>query len=66
MITGRKVRSIHRLRNKKLAAISRLLAKCKKGLRNWKRYQKVKQFIRTESKRQLRDALHQTTKQFVD
>jgi putative transposase len=66
VITGRKVRSIHRLRNKKLAAISRLLAKCKKGSRNWKRYQKVKQFIRAKSERQLRDALHKTTKQFVD
>jgi putative transposase len=66
IITGRKLRSIHRLRNKKLAAISRLQAKCKKKSCKWKRYQKVRNFIRSKSERQLRDALHKTTKQFVD
>ncbi|WP_144935113.1 RNA-guided endonuclease TnpB family protein [Paenibacillus sp. 32O-W] len=66
IITGRKVRSIHRFRNKKLAEIHRLQSKCKKGTRQWKKYQRAKQYIRSKSKRQLRDALHKTTKQFVD
>ncbi|WP_261800526.1 transposase [Paenibacillus sp. PAMC21692] len=66
MITGRKVRSIHRLRNKKLADIQRLQSKCKKGSRQWRKYQKAKRYILSKSEKQLRDALHKTTKLFVD
>jgi putative transposase len=66
IITGRKLRSIHRLRNKKLAEIQRLQAKCKKGSRQWKTYQKAKRYILGKSEKQLRDALHKTTKRFVD
>ncbi|MCU6710963.1 transposase [Paenibacillus sp. J5C_2022] len=66
IITGRKVRAIHRLRNKKLAEIQRLQSRCKKGSRQWKKYGKAKRFILSKSERQLRDALHKTTKQFVD
>jgi putative transposase len=66
LISGRKVRSIHQLRNKKLAELQRLQSKCKKGSRQWKKYQKAKNFVRTKSTRQLQDALHKTTKNFVD
>jgi putative transposase len=66
LITGRKVRSIHRLRNKKLAEIQRRQSKCQKGSRQWKKYERAKKYILSKSERQLRDALHKTTKQFVD
>lgn len=66
IITGRKVRAIHRLRNKKLAEIQRLQSKCKKGSRQWKKYQKVKRYILSKSEKQLRDVLHKTTRNFVD
>lgn len=66
ILTGRKVRSIHRLRNKKLAEIQRLQCKCKKGSRQWKKYQKAKRYVLSKSEKQLQDALHKTTKQFVD
>lgn len=66
LISGRKARSIHQLRNKKLAELQRLQSKCKKGSRQWKKYQKAKNFVRTKSARQLQDALHKTTKNFVD
>lgn len=66
IITGRKIRAIHRLRNKKLAEIQRLQSKCKKGSRQWKKYQKTKRYILSKSEKQLRDALHKTTKNFVD
>ncbi|WP_037465197.1 RNA-guided endonuclease InsQ/TnpB family protein [Shimazuella kribbensis] len=66
IITGRKVRSIHRLRNKKVAEIQRLQSKCKKGSRQWKKYQKAKRYVLSKSEKQLQDALHKTTKQFVD
>jgi putative transposase len=66
IITGRKVRSLHRLRNKKLAEIQRRQSKCQKGSRQWKKYERAKQYVLSKSERQLRDALHKTTKQFVD
>ncbi|WP_102177574.1 RNA-guided endonuclease InsQ/TnpB family protein, partial [Fischerella thermalis] len=66
IITGRKIRSIHRLRNKKVAAIQRLQSKCKKGSRQWKKYQRAKRYVLSKSEKQLQDALHKTTKQFVD
>jgi len=66
LITGRKVRSLHRLRNKKLAEIQRHQSKCQKGSRQWKKYEPAKRYVLSKSERQLRDALHKTTKQFVD
>jgi putative transposase len=66
LITGRKIRSLHRLRNKKLAEIERRQSKCQKGSRRWKKYERAKQYVLSKSDRQLRDALHKTTKQFVD
>jgi putative transposase len=66
IVTGRKLRSIHRLRNKKLAELNHLQSKCKKGSHQWKKYQKAKRYVLSKSARQLQDALHKTTKQFVD
>jgi len=66
IITGRKAKSIKRLRNKKLAELQRKMSKCKKGSRKWKKYNKAKQYILSKSNAQLKDILHKTTKQFVD
>ncbi|QYY44640.1 RNA-guided endonuclease InsQ/TnpB family protein [Aneurinibacillus thermoaerophilus] len=66
IVTGRKIRSIHRLRNKKLAELQRKMSKCQKYSRQWKRYNRAKQYLLSKSKRQLQDALHKTTKQFVE
>ena len=66
LITGRKVRSLHRLRNKKLVDIQRRQSKCQKGSHRWKKYERAKRYVLSKSERQLRDALHKTTKQFVD
>lgn len=66
IITGRKLRSIHRLRNKKLAELNRKLSRCQKGSRQWKRYQRAKRYVLSKSETQLKDALHKTTKNFVD
>ena len=66
LITGRKIRSLHRLRDKKLAEIQQRQSKCQKGSRRWKKYKRAKQYALSKSERQLRDALHKTTKQFVD
>lgn len=65
IITGRKARSIHRFRNKKLAEIQKRMSKCKKGSRQWRKYNRAKTYILSKSDRQLNDVIHKTTKQFV-
>ena len=65
IITGRKARSIHRFRNKKLAEIQKLQSKCTKGSKQWKKYQAAKKYILGKCDRQLNDVIHKTTKQFV-
>ena len=42
VITGRQMRSIHRLRNKKLKELQILMSRCKKGSRQWKKYNRAK------------------------
>ena len=66
IITGRKMRSVNRLRNKKLAELQRLMSKCKKGSRQYKKYNKAKGYILSKSEAQIKDILHKTTKNFVD
>jgi putative transposase len=66
MLTGRKLRSIHRLRNKKLAELLRLMSHCKKGSRQWKRYKRALRYVLSKSEAQLKDGLHKITKNFVD
>ncbi|HZG59855.1 MAG TPA: IS200/IS605 family accessory protein TnpB-related protein [Anoxybacillus sp.] len=41
-------------------------SKCQKGSRQWKKYERAKRYVLSKSERQLRDALHKTTKPFVD
>ena len=66
IITGRKLRSIKRLRNKKLSELQRKMSKCKKGSNQWKKYYRANQFILSKSQAQLTDVLHKTTKNFAD
>jgi len=66
VITGRYMRSIHRLRNKKLKEIQELMSHCKKSSRQWRKYNRAKKYVLSKSEAQLQDALHKTTKQFVD
>ncbi len=66
IITGRKIRSLKRLRNKKLKELQKKLAKCQKGSRHWKKYRQALNYILGKSDAQLTDALHKTTRKFVD
>ena len=66
IITGRKVRSVKRLRNKKVKELQKKLAKCQKGSRQWKKYRRALNYILAKSDAQLTDALHKTTRQFVN
>ncbi|USK68610.1 RNA-guided endonuclease InsQ/TnpB family protein [Peribacillus asahii] len=66
VITGRYMRSVHRLRNKKVKELQERMSRCKKGSRQWRKYNRAKKFALSKSEAQLQDALHKTTKQFVD
>jgi putative transposase len=66
IITGRKLRSINRLRNKTLASISKAQAKCTKGSRRWKKLQRKKRYSLSKSKHQVAYKTHEITKNFVD
>ena len=66
VISGRKMRSIHQFRNKKIAELQRKMGKCQKGSRQWKKYNRALRFILSKSEEQLRGMEHKTSKQFVD
>lgn len=66
IITGRKIRSIKRLRNKKLKELQKKMAKCQKGSCQWKKYRRALNYILGKSDAQLADALHKTTREFVN
>lgn len=65
IITGRKIRSLKRLRNKKMKELQKKLARCQKGSRQWKKYRRALNYILGKSDAQLTDALHKTTREFV-
>ncbi len=66
ILTGRKLRSIHRLRNKRLAELQRKMSKCTKGSKQWIKYNRAKKYVLSKSEKQLQDGLHKTTHQFVN
>jgi putative transposase len=66
IITGRKLRSIKRFRNKKLAELQKKMRKCKKGSRQWKKYARAKRYVLSKSQAQLKDALHKIARKYVD
>jgi putative transposase len=66
MITGRKLRSIKRFRNKKLAELKRKMSKCKKGSRQWRKYNRAKRYIQSKTKAQSTDTLHKISRKFAD
>ena len=64
-IDGRMARSFHRFRNKKLGELQKLMKRCKKGSRQWKRYNKAKQALLSKSDAKLNDQLHKSTQEVV-
>ncbi|MHB8075637.1 RNA-guided endonuclease InsQ/TnpB family protein [Desulfosporosinus fructosivorans] len=66
IITGRKIRSLKRLRNKKMKELQKKIAKCQKGSRQWKKYRQALYYVLGKSDAQLTDALHKTTRKFAN
>ena len=66
IITGRKLRSIKRLRNKKHKELSKKLARTKKGSRRFHKLKRAKTKVSSKTKAIQKDILHKTSRQFVN
>lgn len=65
VISGREVRSVKRRRNKSLGKFARMLARCKKGSRRWKKLRRARGRMKSKTDSQVRDLLHQATRKAV-
>jgi putative transposase len=65
IITGRALRSVKQLRNKRHSHLNRLLSRCKKGSRRWKKLTRRKCEASAKSYQQQRDILHKASRQAV-
>lgn len=66
IITGRKIRSIKRLRNKELAKIQSLQNHCRRRSRKYKKYKKAMYNLKVKTDNQVKDAVHKITKLYLD
>jgi putative transposase len=66
MINGRLLRHHKQLRNKRHAALSSRIARCRKGSRRWKRLKQQKARASAKLYRQQRNHLHQASRKLVD
>jgi putative transposase len=65
-ISGRQLRSIKQLRNKRFASLDEQLSKCKNGSKKHKKLSRLKRKASSKLKRQQRDILHKASRQLVD
>jgi putative transposase len=66
IITGRKLRSIKRFRDKEQAKIRSKMSRCTKGSRQYKKYARAKWKLQYKADNQIKDAVHKTTKLYLD
>lgn len=66
IITGRKLRSIKRLRDKEQAQIRSKMSKCTKGSRQYKKYNHALYTIKYATGKRVLDVVHKTTKLYLD
>jgi putative transposase len=66
IITGRKIRSIKQFRNKKQAELRSKMDRCTKGSRQWKKYNRAWQYIKSKTRRQLDYHIHKLTRMYTN
>jgi putative transposase len=66
VIIGRGLRSLVQYRNKKLAHFSRLLSRCEKGSRRWRKLRKSKAKMLARNDQQQRNLLHHASRKIID
>jgi putative transposase len=65
VVSGRALRSVKRLRNKRHASLTALIARCKPGSKRQRRLLKSKARASARFRRQQRDILHKSSRQVV-
>lgn len=66
IITGRKLRSIKRFRDKEVAKVKSLRSRCQKGSRRYRKLSKAIYCLHHKADNQIGDVVHKTTKLFLD
>ena len=66
IITGRKLRSIKRFRDKEQAKIRSNMSRCTKGSRQYTKYARAKWRLQYKVDNQIKDAVHKITKLYLD
>ena len=66
VVSGRALRSVKRLRNKRHAALDALIPRCKPGSKRYRRLMKSKARASAKMYRQQRDILHKASRQVVE
>lgn len=66
IITGRKLRSIKRFRDKEVSELKSMRSQCKKGSRRYKKLSKAIYELHHKADNQINDTVHKTTKLFLD
>lgn len=66
IITGRKLRSIKRLRDKELGKLRSKRSKCTKGSNQYKKYSRAIYNLKYETDKKILDAVHKITKLYLD
>lgn len=66
IITGRRLRSYQRFRNKELGKIQHKLSKCKKGSRNYKKYRQTIRKLTSKSNSKITNELHKISKLYTN
>jgi putative transposase len=66
ILNGRYLRSVKRLRNKRLSTLTAKLARCHKGSRRWKRLKRRKAQASAQFYRQQRHILHTASRRLAD
>ena len=66
IITGRRLRSFQRFRNKELGQLNRKLSRCSKGSRNYKKYRKAIRKLTSKTNIKITNELHKTSKLYKD
>ena len=66
IITGRKMRSIKRLRNKEQAKLRSKMSKCTKYSKRYKKYNHALWNLKYKSERQILDCIHKISKLYLD
>jgi len=66
IITGRKIRSIKRFRDKEQGNLKSKMSKCTKGSKQYRKYSKALYKLKYKAEKQILDAIHKSTKLYLN